>query len=158
MLGEAGEPLPPDDVDQVPDPTGAPEIPETPLDNGDAGGFVSPNVDNLLRQWQSGNHQSVALQVIQTLDSYRDFVELLFRIGHSGATELGTIMDELTANQEAAAEAPGDVPPGEEGVEEPPTNLPLGVREGKSEFDRVADLMEGFRKGGSPVKLLQAMK
>ncbi len=63
--------------------------------------YSNPTVDQLLAVWQGGNHEAVALRVLDALDHYEDFLELAFRIGHEGALELGRIMDELTSDQKS---------------------------------------------------------
>src|SRR4051812_45101444 len=93
MLGEAA---PPPEED----------LPEQPA--GDEGGgkststgYVNPTVEQLVASWNSGSHEAVAIRVLDALDRYEDFVELLFRVGHDGAVMLASIMDEMTADQKS---------------------------------------------------------
>lgn len=90
MLGEAAD---------VEDPTiaQADQVPTEPAD--ELGDYRNPSVEQLLQLWQSGNHEAVALRVLDALDHYEDFLELAFRIGHTGARELGRIMDDMTKEQ-----------------------------------------------------------
>jgi len=65
----------------------------------EAGSKTSPNVDALAASWKQGNRQAVAIRVLDALDSYEDFVRLLFRLGETDGVELGAIMDELTSEE-----------------------------------------------------------
>jgi len=64
--------------------------------------YVNPSVDQLLALWQSGQHEAVALRVLDALDMYADFLELAFQIGHDDAIQLGQIMDSMTAGEHSA--------------------------------------------------------
>lgn len=61
--------------------------------------YRNPTVAQLLALWHSGNHEAVALRVLDALDHYQDFLQLAFQIGHAGAMELGRLMDDLTSDQ-----------------------------------------------------------
>lgn len=91
----------PDEADDALDPSAAPDLDIVDPSDREA---LNPNVENLLRIWQAGNHRTVALRVIDALDSYADFVDLLFQIGREDAHELGDLMDELTADQKSPNE------------------------------------------------------
>lgn len=60
---------------------------------------TNPTVERLFSMWQGGNHEAVALRILDALDQYEDFMELAFKIGQDGAIELGRIMDQLTSGQ-----------------------------------------------------------
>lgn len=95
LLGEAAAN---DPVPSAPPPAGTtppttPEEPETePV--ADAGG-ATPTTQELIQQWQAGDHMAVAARLMFTEASYADFVDLCFVIGHSDARELGHLLDEL---------------------------------------------------------------
>jgi hypothetical protein len=91
MLGEAE----PDQAAVDISPTGSQEQPEQVT-------ITSPNVDALKAAWSSGNKHAVALRVLDALDSYEQFVQLLFSIGQTDAVQLGHIMDELTSGEKSA--------------------------------------------------------
>jgi len=59
----------------------------------------APQVQELLRLWQQGEHMGVAAKLMFTEANYVDFVDLIFLLGHDAARELGTLLDEL-ANSE----------------------------------------------------------
>jgi hypothetical protein len=130
MLGEAVPPEPSEDT-----------LPDESEPTGDDGGgkststgYVNPTVEQLVAAWQGGSHESVAIRVLDALDLYEDFVELLFRIGHEGAVMLASIMDEMTADQKSdhaydevndldlgrSARARGTTPPPVEALPKPP--------------------------------------
>jgi len=90
MLGEAADVEDPATAHADIVPTEAPD---------DLGNYSKPSVEQLLQVWQSGNHEAVALRVLDALDHYEDFLELAFRIGHSGSRELGRLMDDMTKEQ-----------------------------------------------------------
>jgi hypothetical protein len=92
LLGEDEDTKPADAHDAVDSPKTA----EAPATSGD---YSNPTIDQLLQLWQSGQHEAVALRVLDALDMYEDFLELAFRIGHDGARELGHIMDEFTSHE-----------------------------------------------------------
>jgi len=58
--------------------------------------YSNPTVQQLVELWQTGNHEAVALRVLDALDMYADFLELAFQIGHDDAITLGTIMDSMS--------------------------------------------------------------
>ncbi len=70
-----------------------------PPEEAPAPDYSNPSVEQLLALWQSGNHEAVAMRVLDALDMYADFLELAFQIGHEGAIELGQIMDQMTSNE-----------------------------------------------------------
>jgi hypothetical protein len=88
MLGEA--------VD-VPDTakTTPPVAPEEPAQID----YSNPSIEQFVSLWQSGQHEAVALRVLDALDRYADFLELAYRIGHDAAIELGQIMDSMTSEE-----------------------------------------------------------
>jgi len=98
ILGETADVPAPEDAaqDLAPDP----QVDGTE----DASQPESPQIDNLVAIWDSGEKKAVAIRVLDALDSYQQFVDLLFRIGQEGALELGGIMDELTASEKSAHE------------------------------------------------------
>jgi hypothetical protein len=61
-------------------------------------------VDTLQAMWEKGDKSAVAVRVLDALDSYQQFVELCFRIGHAGGLELGGLMDELTSEEKSPHE------------------------------------------------------
>jgi hypothetical protein len=61
-------------------------------------------VDTLQAMWEKGDKSAVAVRVLDALDSYQQFVELCFRIGHTGGLELGGLMDELTSEEKSPHE------------------------------------------------------
>lgn len=61
--------------------------------------YTSPSVEQLVQLWQSGQHEAVALRVLDALDKYADFMELAFQIGHEEAIQLGQIMDTMTSEE-----------------------------------------------------------
>jgi hypothetical protein len=90
MLGEAADA--PDTKEQ----TAAVE-PQRPAELA----YTSPSVERLVSLWQSGQHEAVAVRVLDALDSYSDFMELAFQIGHDDAIQLGEIMDSMTADEKS---------------------------------------------------------
>lgn len=90
MLGETVE----DAVDQ--DLAGAGETNSSGLTPGE-----SIPVDTLYAMWERGDKVAVAVRVLDALDSYQQFVELCFRIGHAGGMELGGLMDEMTSEEKS---------------------------------------------------------
>lgn len=92
MLGEADVPV---DGAQQAAPASAPEEP------AQITSITSPSVEQLAALWEGGQHEAVALRVLDALDHYADFMELAFRIGHEAAVELGQIMDSMTADEKS---------------------------------------------------------
>lgn len=91
MLGEAVDVAEPDEMDQA---VAAAEPEEPPRMD-----YSNPSVDQLVGLWQSGQHEAVALRVLDALDHYADFLELAFQIGHDDAIELGHTMDAMTSEE-----------------------------------------------------------
>jgi len=52
-------------------------------------------MQELIRQWQAGDHMAVAARLMFTEASYADFVDMLFAIGHEQGRLLGQMLDEL---------------------------------------------------------------
>lgn len=92
MLGEAE--LPVDGAEQA-----APAV--DPEEAAHVTGNVSPSVEQLASMWEGGQHEAVALRVLDALEHYADFMELAFRLGHESALELGQIMDSMTAEEKS---------------------------------------------------------
>jgi hypothetical protein len=92
MLGEAEPPV---DGPQAAVPAMPPEEP------AQITASTNPSVEQLLSMWEGGQHEAVALRVLDALDNYADFLELAFRIGHEGAIELGQIMDSMTSEEKS---------------------------------------------------------
>lgn len=63
--------------------------------------YGNPTIEQLLSLWQGGSHETVAVRILDALDSYADFLEFASRLGHDGAVELGQIMDTLTAEEKS---------------------------------------------------------
>lgn len=91
----------------------SPEAVEQDMATGQAGGQIgdqgmeqgtSPSVEMLAATWEQGQKAAVAVRVIDALDSYQQFVQLLFRIGQKDALELGGIMDEMTSEEKSPHE------------------------------------------------------
>ena len=101
MLGESAD-VP--DVEQTA-PAATPEVPARL-------GYSNPTVEQLVQLWKSGQHEAVALRVLDALDHYADFMELAFQIGHEDALQLGQIMDSMTSEEVSPHEY--DVIPDEE--------------------------------------------
>lgn len=138
--------------------------------NGEEGDgpYINPNVEALVAQWRGGGKQSVALRVLDTLDSYKDFVDLLYELGEADARELGTIMDELTRNEHSprageeiagaeGEEAPVEAP-GEE--EEDGSMRHIGRQQGESvnEPERFDEFVEFLQEGEGPLPLKKRLK
>jgi len=106
LLGEAGTPaefpppenIPPpaqddpqdqaqeqEQIDPGADPQSAPQ--------------AAPQVQELVRQWQSGEHMGVAARLMFSEASYVTFVDLCFIIGQAAGRELGELLDELADTQ-----------------------------------------------------------
>lgn len=85
-------------------PGEAPPAEAPPAASAPPNDYSNPTVEQLLAVWEQGNHDAVALRVLDALDMYRDFLELAFRIGYEDAMELGQLMDDLTAGQKSAHE------------------------------------------------------
>ncbi len=96
MLGEAADVSDPDTRAQ--DAAGA--VPAEEKGSDLTPGESAP-VETLLALWEKGAKQETAVRVLDALDSYRQFIELCFRIGQAGASELGSIMDELTSEEKS---------------------------------------------------------
>lgn len=82
----------------------APEHPEAatpepePEENPQASQNGPPPVANtqeLVQQWQRGDHMAVAARLMFTEASYADFVDLVFAIGQQQGRMLGQLLDEL---------------------------------------------------------------
>lgn len=58
-----------------------------------------PTVQELVQQWKQGEHMEVATRLMFTAASYRDFVDLVFQIGHSDGLQLGVLLDELADSE-----------------------------------------------------------
>jgi len=97
MLGEA---VPAADVvdPQAAAPAAAPEEPAQVVLT------TNPTVQQLVSMWQGGQHEAVALRVLDALDMYADFLELAFQIGHEEAIQLGQIMDTMTSEEHSPHE------------------------------------------------------
>ena len=91
MLGEAAPAMDVADPEHMA-PAAAPEEPAQIS-------YSSPTVQQLAQLWQSGQHEAVALRVLDALDHYADFLELAFQIGHDDAIQLGQIMDTMTSEE-----------------------------------------------------------
>ena len=91
MLGEAAP------AADVADPaaTAPAAAPEEPVQMD----YSNPTVEQLVQLWQSGQHEAVALRVLDALDHYADFLELAHQIGHDSAIELGQVMDAMTSEE-----------------------------------------------------------
>jgi hypothetical protein len=108
LLGEAGTPaefpppenIPPpaqddpqdqaqeqEQIDPGADPQAAPQ------------GEAAPQVQELVQQWQSGEHMGVAARLMFSEASYVTFVDLCFVIGQDAGRELGELLDELADTQ-----------------------------------------------------------
>jgi hypothetical protein len=72
-----------------------------PASDIEQGAVTSPSVEALEAAWKAGNKHAVALRVLDALDSYEQFVQLLFQIGQADAIQLGHIMDELTSDEKS---------------------------------------------------------
>lgn len=96
ILGEAADFPSPEATEQD---LGTPAAPQAPLTPGE-----SIPIESLLASWQKGDKSTVAVRVLDALDSYQQFVSLCFKIGQEGALELGGIMDELTAEEKSPHE------------------------------------------------------
>ena len=92
MLGETEMPV------DGPQAASAAVSPEEPAQ---LSASTSPDVEQLVAMWEGGQHEAVALRVLDALDAYADFLELAFRIGHEGAIELGQIMDSMTSEEKS---------------------------------------------------------
>ena len=99
MLGEAETPV---DSPQAGAPAGAPAA--SPEEPAQITTNANPSVESLAAMWEGGQHEAVALRVLDALDHYADFLELAFRIGHEGAIELGQIMDSMTSEEKSPHE------------------------------------------------------
>ncbi len=126
-------------------------------DEGEDGQYVNPNVEALVAQWRGGSKQSVALRVLDTLDSYKDFVDLLYELGEMDARELGQIMDELTRNEHSPRA--GEEIAGEEG-EEVPVEVPGEEEDGqmRHEPERFDEFVEFLQEGEGPLPLKKRLK
>lgn len=93
MLGEAAD---------APDETEAATAasPEEPAQLS----YSNPSVEQLVALWQAGQHEAVALRVLDALDNYADFMELAHRIGHDDSIQLGQIMDTMTSEEHSPHE------------------------------------------------------
>lgn len=69
---------------------------------------ITPTTQQLVRQWQGGDHMAVATALMFTAASYLDFVNLVYIIGKKGALELGQLLDELA---DSSNEQPPETPP-----------------------------------------------
>lgn len=74
------------------------------------------DVAGLVSAWASGSHMAVAQHVLAGLNSYRDFVSLIYQVGQEGALELASLMDELSSGS----------PDEDEGASLPPSRQPEG--------------------------------
>lgn len=152
ILGEeaGSERFPVSDIG-VPEPTDA----ETGEEENDGDPFINPNVEALVAQWRGGNKQSVALRVLDTLDSYADFVSLLYEVGESDARELGQIMDELTRNERSPRSDDSAQIPVEGGEPDEPSDVPLrhiGRHESQDEPEGFDDFVNFLAESGLPLK------
>lgn len=95
MIGEAAA---------VPSPEAVEQDLGTDTQDGALEQGQSPSVDLLMGYWEKGQKTEAAIRVLDSLDSYQQFVEFLFRIGQEGALELGGIMDELTSEEKSPHE------------------------------------------------------
>lgn len=86
-------------------PAGAPDAPEAAAPE-EPGVPVEGDVASLVTAWESGSQMTVAQRVLDGLPSYRDFVSLVYQIGQEGATQLASMMDELSASAEGDGESP----------------------------------------------------
>jgi hypothetical protein len=163
------EPLPPVDSAAPLDPVADPGAEAPPADGEPLDPTVNPNVEALVNTWQTGNHNAVALRVLDALDSYEDFVDLLYRIGATDAKELGRIMDDLTKNEESPHEF-DQVPDSDVGAGGPPAAAPepesrpsIHLAHGESEeperFEDVAAVLTEKEAGdGKWARMLAKMK
>lgn len=149
MLGERE--MPPDVETEIPEPDAlAPETGDTGGGEASAAQYTNPDVESLVNLWQSGNYSAVALRVLDALDHYRDFVELLYRIGHDDALKLGEIMDDLTADQQSPHkfdELPDEEVPGKLPV--PRASEPEAALDSEEppRFDEVAGVLQEAPEG-----------
>jgi hypothetical protein len=91
VIGEAIEP-PPDSPPVPPAPV-EPEAEESTVTS-------QAGVKALLMAWRSGDKVGVAHHVLDGLDSYQQFTDLVYAIGAEDAQELGRLMDEITSQSE----------------------------------------------------------
>jgi len=96
MLGEAAPPADVADPAAADPAAAAPAAPPVEPVQMD---YSNPTVEQLVQLWQSGQHEAVALRVLDALDHYADFMELAHQIGHNDAIELGQIMDTMTSEE-----------------------------------------------------------
>jgi hypothetical protein len=75
-----------------------------PAEGPEAGGEPPKDagsiVQELAQEWQSGEHMGVAARLMFTQANYRDFVDLLFLLGHDEGRELGVLLDELADSEQ----------------------------------------------------------
>ena len=114
LLGEAEGQLQPERTPsaQADAQDAAPETPEetseeTPVE-APPDSKAAPHVQELVQQWQAGEHVGVAARLMFTEASYKDFVELIFIIGREGGLELGQLLDELADTERIE---PPETPP-----------------------------------------------
>lgn len=78
-------------------PPPADDTPEQPPDETVL--KAAPTTQELVQQWQRGEHMGVAARLMFTEASYADFVDLVFILGHEAGRELGELLDELADTQ-----------------------------------------------------------
>jgi hypothetical protein len=76
-------------------PEQTPQRPSAETPPASADPDVAPSTQELVQQWQKGDHMAVAARLMFTPASYKDFVDLCFIIGREGGLELGQLLDEL---------------------------------------------------------------
>lgn len=60
---------------------------------------AAPATADLVTQWRNGDQIGVASRLMFTEASYRDFVDLLFQLGHEEGRVLGQMLDELADSE-----------------------------------------------------------
>ena len=93
---------------EPPDPSPGPERPsyydpeqeeEQEPDGVQAPAEATPAIQELVQQWQRGEHMGVAARLMFTEASYADFVRLIFLLGPEAGQELGQLLDELADSE-----------------------------------------------------------
>lgn len=101
LLGEAESATlperPPAEGNAAPEAPSAPEAPPAPPPTSSETSVAS--TQELVQQWQAGDHMAVAARLMFSEASYKDFVDLLFILGHQAGSELGQLLDELADTQ-----------------------------------------------------------
>ena len=85
-----------DDVSPVDNSEVPPEGDEVPPE---ALASVKPETQQLIQQWQNGEHLDVAIALLFSSADYKAFVQVLFAIGEEDGMELGGLLDELAERE-----------------------------------------------------------